>query len=80
MADGFHELDRGLKADRGMRANVIVVVSERLAFEFGIFQRQKPVLVDAFSSDLAVEGFDKAVICRLAWTAEVENHAVDIGP
>jgi hypothetical protein len=38
-----------------VRTDVIVVVSERLAFDFGIFQRQKPVLVDAFGPDLALE-------------------------
>ena len=32
VSDGFHELDRGLVANRTVRSDVIVVMSERLEF------------------------------------------------
>ena len=46
----------------------------------GILQVQEPVLVEAFVSKLAVEGFDKCVLNRLAGVDEVQADTVALGP
>lgn len=55
-------------------------MSERLAFYLGVGQRQEPVLVDAFRANLAVEGFDEAIVGRLSRPREVECDTVRISP
>jgi hypothetical protein len=47
-------------------------MSERLAFDPGIFERQKRVLADAFSPNLAVESLHETVVGRLPWPRDVE--------
>ena len=36
--------------------------------------------VQAFTSELAVEGFDEAVVGRLAWPREVQHDALLVSP
>lgn len=42
--------------------------------------RHESVRIQAFGSELAVERFYEPIVRRLAWTGEVQCHAVRIGP
>src|SRR5207245_10073958 len=63
-----------------VRMMLIIVLSPRLDFLFGIFQRQKPVDVETLRSKPSVEGFDRGVVGRLAPTTEVEGHLIRVRP
>lgn len=59
---------------------LIIVLSPRLDFLFGILQRQKSVDVEALRSKSAIEGFDRGVVGRLGPTTEVEDYLVRVRP
>ena len=58
----------------------IVVLSPRLDLGAGILQSFKPVDVQTFIAEAAVEGFDGRVVRRLAPTTEVEDHLIRVRP
>jgi hypothetical protein len=37
---------------------------------------EKPILIQALLPQSAVEAFDKSIVCKLSWPAELEFHAV----
>src|SRR5215203_1580632 len=63
-----------------MRMMLIIVLSPRLDFAFGILQRQKTMDVETLRSESAVEGFDRRVVGRLPPTTELENDLVRVCP
>src|SRR5258706_6323950 len=58
----------------------IVVLSPRLDLGAGILQSFKPVDIQTFIAEAAVEGFDGRVVRRFATTTEVENHLIRVCP
>jgi len=46
----------------------------------GVGERQEPVRVETLGPQPAIERFDKGVIGRLAWPAEVERNLVLVRP
>ena len=53
-------------AQRGMRPDVVVVVSPEGQLSAGISQAVEDLLVQAFVAQAAIEGLDVAVLLRLA--------------
>lgn len=80
LPDGFYERHRGLVADGAVRSFFIVLSPISLAFRPRVVQRQEPVLVDAFGSDLVVERFHVGIVGRFAWPREVQRHAIAPSP
>ena len=76
----MNERDRGFITDRAVRSFLIVVSTPSLAFSARIVEAHEPVRVEAFPSELAVEGFDERIVGGLAGTREVECHTTVIGP
>src|SRR4051812_3218379 len=74
------KLYRRSVADRTVRTHLVVVSMPSLAFYTRLVEAEEPVRVQALRSELAVERFDERVVSRLAWPAEVERHAFDVGP
>lgn len=54
-----------------MGPDFVVVSTPILHFLPGVVKVQEPVRVQAFGSELAVEGFDEAIVRRLAGTWKV---------
>ena len=63
-----------------MRAELCVVPSPALYFVSGVLQRHKPVHVQAFVPETAVERFDVGIIRRRAETGVIELDFVEIRP
>jgi hypothetical protein len=63
-----------------MWPDFVVVSTPILHFLPGVVKAQEPVRVQAFVSELAIEGFDEAVVRGLARPGEVENDTALIGP
>ena len=63
-----------------MGPDFVVVSTPILHFLPCVVKAQEPVRVQAFASELAVEGFDEAVVGRLARPREVENDALLVSP
>lgn len=63
-----------------MWPDLIVVSTPILHFLPCVVKAQEPVRVQAFASELAVEGFDEAVVGRLAWPGEVQRDIALVGP
>lgn len=80
MASRKMKLDRHFVADRTVWAYLIIVSTPRLAFSPRSAEAQKPVCVQTFSPELAVQGFNEGIVCRLSWSREVESDASHVGP
>lgn len=63
-----------------MRPSLVVVAAPLLDGRAGIGQADEPALVQALVAQPAVEALDVAVLHRLAWLDEVEQHAVRMCP
>ncbi len=55
-----------------MRTELVVVPSPARHYFPSILQRHKPVHVQAFVPEAAIEGFDIRIVRRCAWTGIVE--------
>lgn len=51
-----------------------------LHFLPGVVKGQEPMRVQAFVTELAVEGFDEAVVGRLARPREIQHNALLVSP
>ena len=51
-----------------------------LAFSPCVVEAHKPVRVQTFSAELAIERFDESVVGRFARTREVQRNATVVGP
>src|SRR5260221_3676763 len=74
------KLDRRFVADRTVWTHLVVVSTPSLAFCARLVERKEPIRVQTFGSELAVERFDEGVVGRFSWPAEVERHALHVGP
>ena len=74
------ELRRRSVAQSIMRTDAIVVLPPRFCHGSGLVERLEPMLVQALIVKPAVEPIDHCVIRGLSWPAEVELHAVEVGP
>ena len=74
------KLHRRFVADRTVWTHLVVVSTPSLAFCAGFVEAQKPIRIQAFRSELAVERFDEGIVGRLAWSAEVQRHAFHVRP
>src|SRR3954470_2084514 len=63
-----------------MWPDLVVVSTPILHFLPCVVKAQKPVGVQAFASELAVEGFDEAVIGRLARPREIQHDTFLVSP
>src|ERR1700709_2422728 len=63
-----------------MGPDFVVVSTPILHFLPCVVKAQEPVRVQAFASELAVEGFDEAVVGRLARAREVQDAALLVCP
>ena len=63
-----------------MRTELVVVLSPALYFVSGVLQRHKPVHVQAFVPEAAVERFDMGIIRRRAGPGVIELDFVEIRP
>ena len=63
-----------------MRPYPVVVLTPDLDFSPSVSQIGKPVGIQAFVAELAIEAFDEAVLDRLARADEVELDAAPVGP
>lgn len=71
---------RHLVADRTVRADHVVVSTPILAFFSRFVEAHEPVDVQAFGSELAIQGFDEGVVGWFSGTAKVERDAPHEGP
>ena len=63
-----------------MGPDFVVVSTPILHFLPCVVKAQEPMCVQAFASELAVEGFDEAVVGRLAWPREVQHDTLLVSP
>ena len=56
----------------------IIVLSPRLDLGAGVLQRLKPMYVQAFVPEAAIERFDRRVVGRLAPMAEVQDDLIGV--
>src|SRR3954447_16532706 len=63
-----------------MWPDLVVVSTPILDFLPSVVKAQEPMCVQAFVSELAVEGFDEAVVRGLARPREVEHHTLLVSP
>lgn len=71
--------DRDFVPDRRMRLILIVVSTPILHLLAGVRKRQEQMRVQTFRPELAVEGFDEAIIGRLSGPRKAERVAISIG-
>ena len=57
-------------ADGAVWANLVVISAPSLALSDGIVDAHEPVLLQAFRPELAVEGVDERIVCRLVKPAK----------
>ena len=69
-----------LVAQRGMRPDVVVVISPQGQLPTGIGQAAEDFLVQAFVAQAAIEGLDVAILLRLARINVVPFDTVLVGP
>src|ERR1017187_6094949 len=67
-------------AQGAVRAHPVVIDSPVFDGFPRIVQSEKPVLVEAFLAELAMEAFDVTVLHRPSWCDEVQCDLVLIGP
>ena len=63
-----------------MRSDVVVVLSPLINFIASFVQTSKPMLIQAFVPELAVQAFNKGVLCRLAWLDKSKRDAGFLAP
>ena len=76
----FYEQNRWLVSERAVGQFLVVISTSNLQLLCRIHKAQEPMSVQAFLLKLAVEGFDESIARRLAWSAEIQNHALVICP
>src|SRR5262249_43117851 len=67
-------------ADRAMRSLLVVVSTPSLAFSPRVVEAHEPVCIQAFRSELTIEGFDEGIIGGLARSGEVQGDTPLVGP
>src|SRR6056297_223055 len=72
--------NRDVVADRAVGSVLVVVSTPILQLFSGIRKAHEPMCVEAFRTELAVEGLDEAIVCGLSWPREVQRNVVGIGP
>jgi hypothetical protein len=70
----------GLLVQRAVWSILVVVLTPVFDRLPRFCKGQKPILIQALLSQSAVEAFDESIVCRLAWPAELELHAVTMCP
>jgi hypothetical protein len=45
-----------------------------------VSEGEKLVLIQALLSQSTIEAFNQSIVCRLAWSAELELHAITMSP
>ncbi len=63
-----------------MGPDFVIVSTPILHFLPGVVKAQEPMGVQAFASELAVEGFDEAIVGRLARPREVQHDTFLVSP
>ena len=63
-----------------MGPDFVIVSTPILHFLPGVVKAQEPVGVQAFASELAVEGLDEAIVRRLSRPREVQHDALLVSP
>jgi len=63
-----------------VRTELVVVPSPALYFVPGILQRHKPVHIQTFVPETAVERFDMRVVRRCPWTGIIQLDLVEVRP
>src|SRR5579862_2346718 len=63
-----------------MRPDFVIVSTPILHFLPGVVKAQEPMRVQAFAPELAVEGFNEAIVRRLARPREVEHDTLLVSP
>lgn len=59
---------------------IVVVVPQKFDLLPGIFEAEKPVDVQAFIAEAAIERLDERIVGGLAWPAERELHSMLVRP
>ena len=67
--------DGGLVAKRGMRPDIVAIVTPEGQFLAGIREAVEYLLIQALVSQTAVEAFDQAILLRFSWIDVVPGHA-----
>ena len=75
----LYERNQLFVPDRTLWPDLIVVSTPFLHFPPGVVKAHKPVRVQTFRSELAVEGFNEAIVRRRSSSAEVQEDAPLIG-
>jgi hypothetical protein len=63
-----------------MRTPIIILLPPKSNLFPSVFQGKKPVLIQTFFPQPAVEGLDKCVIRGLPGSAEIQFHAIQVSP
>ena len=63
-----------------MGPDFVVVSTPILHFLPCVVKAQEPVRVQAFASELAVEGFDEAIVRGFAWSREIQHDTLLVSP
>ena len=63
-----------------MWPHLVIVSTPSLAFSNRIVEAHEPVLVQAFSAELAVDAFDECVVGRRTGPREVQHDALHVRP
>ncbi len=76
----FDKFIRRFIFQRAVRPNFIVFYPPVLDNLLGVFEVQKPMLVEAFIPKLAVETFDKCIIHRFSGFNVIDMNPTLLGP
>jgi len=74
------QVGRDVVPDRAMRSDFVVVSAPSVQLFAGVCKAHEPVGVQALRSELAVEGFEEAVVRRLSRPGGVQRDIVGLGP
>ena len=77
---GFDDIAPAKIVKRAVRPPFIILPTPGFDLLFSILEGQKPINIQTFIPEAAIEGFDKGIIHRLARTAELKRHFVFIRP
>lgn len=72
-AGGIHQRYRRFVADGAVGTDLVVVPTPFLHLHPGMVKGQESMLVQAFGSELAVEGLDIGVVRGLPWPGQVQD-------
>ena len=76
---GKHDHRRPL-TDCTVRSHIVVILAPKFDLCPGVVKIQEPMLVQAFKTNAGVEAFNEGIVSRFAWSAEVQDDTVRIGP